>query len=98
MISRRWTAEEKIAIVLERLGGQSSLGEICREHQISKAQYYRWRDKFLEDGQKVLSNGGRADEVKVLRAMVAKLKKIIGRQAIAIELLKKTDEFLWGRC
>ncbi len=34
------------------------VAEICREHQISQALYYRWRDRFLEAGQKGLSNGG----------------------------------------
>lgn len=94
MKARKWSAEEKLAIVLEGLRGQRSVAEICREHQISQALYYRWRDKFLEAGQKALSNGGSGDEVKMLRSKVAKLEKIIGRQAIAIELLKKTDELL----
>jgi len=30
---RRWTAEEKMAIVLEGIKGQKSVAEICREHQ-----------------------------------------------------------------
>lgn len=64
------------------------MAEICREHQISQVLYYCWRDKFLEAGQKALSNGGPSDEVKALRAKVEKLEKIIGRQTIAIELLK----------
>lgn len=42
----------------------------------------------MEAGQKALSNGGPSDEVKALRAKVEKLEKIIGRQTIAIELLK----------
>lgn len=86
---RKWSSEEKMAIVLEGLKGQKSVAEICREHQISQALYYRWRDRFLEDGQKGLSNGGGEDETKVLRAQVEKLEKIIGRQRIAFEALKK---------
>ncbi len=51
--------------------------------------YYRWPDRFLEAGQKGLSNGGSEDETKVLQAQIEKLEKIIGRQTIAIEALKK---------
>ncbi len=86
-----------MAIVLEGLRGQKSVAEICREHQISQALYYRWRDRFLEAGQKGLSNGGSEDETKVLQAQIEKLEKIIGRQTIAIEVLKKTQELIFGR-
>ena len=43
----------------------------------------------MEAGQKGLSNGGGEDETKVLQAQIEKLEKIIGRQTIAIEALKK---------
>ncbi|MDD8030927.1 MAG: transposase [Acidobacteriota bacterium] len=89
MKQRKWGSEEKMGIVLEGLKGQKSVAEICREHQISQALYYRWRDRFLEAGQKGLSNGDSEDEMKVLQAQIEKLEKIIGRQTIAIEALKK---------
>jgi len=50
----------------------------------------------LEAGQKGLSNGGGEDE-KALQAQIEKLEKIIGRQTIAIEVLKKTQELIFGR-
>ena len=52
---RQWSSEEKMAIVLEGLKGEKSVAEICREHQISQALYYRWRDRFF---------GGRSEGVK----------------------------------
>ncbi len=78
-----------MAIVLEGLKGEKSVAEICREHQINQALYYRWRDRFLEAGQKGLSNGGSEDETKVRQAQIEKLKKITGQQTIAVEALKK---------
>jgi transposase-like protein len=94
---RKWSSEEKMAIVLEGLKGEKSVAEICREHQISQALYYRWRDRFLEAGQKGLSNGGSEDETKALQAQIEKLEKIIGRQTIAIEALKKTQQLISGK-
>ncbi len=64
------------------------VADICREHQISQALHYRWRDRFLEAGQKGLSDGGGEDE-KALQAQIEKLEKIIGHQTIAIEALRK---------
>jgi len=41
--------------------------------------------------------GGSEDEAKVLRAQVEKIEKIIRRQTIAIEALKKTQELISGK-
>jgi transposase-like protein len=92
MKKRNWSVEEKLAIVLEGLKERRSVVEICREHGISQTLYYRWRDKFLEGGKKGLANGHRDDQAH--RAEIEKLQKIIGKQAIQIEILKKTAELL----
>lgn len=97
MKMRKWSPEEKLAIVLEGIRGTRSLAEICREHQVSQTLYYQWRDKFLEAGQKALAGGAGAEGDKALRVKIEKLEKIIGRQAIAIEALKKTDELISGK-
>ncbi len=94
MRKRSWSSEEKLAIVLEGLKEKRSVAEICREYQISQALYYRWRDKFLEAGKKGLMNGS-SDE-RFYKGEIEKLEKIIGKQAIQIEILKKTEE-LFGR-
>ena len=92
---RRWTPEEKMAIVLEGLKEKRAVAEICREHQISQTLYYRWRDKFLEGGKKALVNGSSDDNV--YKAEIEKLQRIIGKQAIQIEILKKTEELFARR-
>jgi len=51
MKRRYLSEEEKMAIVLAGLKGEQSIAEICREHQISQSQYYKWRDRFLEAGK-----------------------------------------------
>lgn len=94
---RKWTAEEKMAIVLEGIKGLKLVAEICREHQIIQALFYRWHDRFLEAGQKGLPNGAGLDESKTLRAEIEKLQRNIGRQTIAIEALKKTQELISGK-
>lgn len=95
MKQRRWTAEEKVAIVMEGLKEKRSVADICREHKISQTLYYRWRDKFLEGGKKGLVNG--AGDDNIYKAEIEKLQKIIGKQAIQIEILKKTEELFGTR-
>lgn len=92
MKTRIWTAEEKMGIVLEGIKGSKSISEICREHQIHQSLYYKWRDKFLEGGKKGLINGGTNENTYKLE--IEKLQKIIGKQTVQIEILKKTENWL----
>ena len=80
MKQRKWSAEEKFAIVLEGLKGKRAVADICREHQISQTLFYRWK--------RALSNGVSGEDA--YKAEIEKLQKIIGKQAIQIEILKKT--------
>ena len=89
MKRREFSVETKVAIVLEGLRGETSIAELCRKHQISETMYYRWRDKFLEGGQSAFVRGKSTKE-KELEAKIGELEKIIGKQTVYIEILKKT--------
>ncbi len=89
MQRRTWTADEKLAIVIVGLKQTQSVAELCREHQISQTQYYKWRDAFLEGGKQALM-GARHDTAKQLERKVEQLEQIIGKQTVALEVLKKT--------
>jgi len=90
---RKWTTDEKLAIVLEGIRQQKSVSEICREHQIAQSQYYKWRDKFFEGGRNALLSGNSSSN-NGHQAQIEKLQKIIGKQAIQLEMLKKTEDLL----
>jgi len=92
MKRRHFSPEEKMAIILTGLKGEQSVAEICRQYQISQVQYYRWRDRFLEGGKNALAYGAPSKKETLLKAEVERLQKIIGKQAIQIEVLKKTEE------
>ncbi len=50
---RKYTAEEKIRIVLEGLQGESTIAELCRREGINQNLYYRWSKEFLEAGKTI---------------------------------------------
>ena len=52
---RKFSAEEKIRIVLEGLRGEESIAELCRRVGIVQNLYYRWSKDFLEAGKKRLA-------------------------------------------
>jgi transposase-like protein len=83
------TLEEKLSIVLEGIKGEVSVSEICRKYGLSQSVYYKWRDKFYEGGKKALSNTSGSIMPKTDQAKIEELEKVIGRQTIVIEVLKK---------
>ena len=52
---RRFSAEDKIRIVLEGLRGEDSIAELCRREGSVQNLYYRWSKDFLEAGKKRLA-------------------------------------------
>src|SRR5215471_12409915 len=57
---RRFSAEEKVRIVLEGLRGEQSVAELCRREGLAPNLYYRWSKEFLEAGSSDKLAHGRA--------------------------------------
>ena len=51
---RKFSAEEKVRIVLEGIRGEESIATLCRREGIVANLYYRWSKEFLEAGKKRL--------------------------------------------
>ena len=47
---RKFSAQQKLEVVLAGLRGDRSVKEVCRDHEIAETLYYSWRDKLLEVG------------------------------------------------
>ena len=50
---RRWTAGEKLRIVLAGLDGTIEISELCRREGINPTQYYGWKKQLLGSAAKV---------------------------------------------
>jgi transposase len=91
---RRFSAEDKIGIVLEGLRGEDSIAELCRREGINQNLYYRWSQDFLEAGKKRLSGDttreANTNEVKELRSQARQLKEVLAEQILENRLLKKS--------
>jgi transposase-like protein len=84
------TVEEKFSIVFEGLKENTNIAELCRRHGISQTSFYKWRDKFLEGGKTSLAaNGAGSTASDAEKAKVAELERVIGQQAVEIQVLKK---------
>ena len=91
---RKFSAEEKIRIVLEGLRGEETVAELCRKEGIAQNLYYRWSKEFLEAGKKRLAGDtareATSDEVKDLRAEARQLKEALAEATLENRLLKKS--------
>ena len=45
---KKYSAEEKIRIVIEGLRGETTIAELCRREGINANLYYKWSKDFLE--------------------------------------------------
>lgn len=76
---RKFSAEEKIRIVLEGFKGEESVSGICRSEGIAPALYYRWSKDFLKAGKKRLMGDtmreANTSEVKELRGRTPTSRK-----------------------
>ena len=91
---RRFSAEEKVRIVLEGLRGEQSVAELCRREGLAPNLYYRWSKEFLEAGKKRLlgdtTREATAPEVKGLRDENTRLKQVLAETVLENRLLKKS--------
>ena len=83
---RKFTAQQKIEIVLASLRGPKTMTELCREHEIADSLLRKWREQFLAAGAERLSGRAERTEVDELRARVSKLERALGRKTMEVEV------------
>ena len=95
---RKFTAEEKIRIVLDGLRGEAGIADLCRKEGIHPTMYYKWSKAFLEAGKRQLNGDtvreAGSDEVKELRMENDSLKMVVAELMLHNRQLKKTSEDL----
>ena len=91
---RKFSAEDKIRIVLEGLRGEVPVSEVCRVEGIAPTMYYRWSKSFLEAGKNGLTRDTKRDatteEVKKLKEENDFLKKALADSVLEVQRLKKS--------
>ena len=91
---KKYSAEEKIRIVVAGLRGEDSIAELCRREGIAESLYYSWSKEFLEAGKKRLAGDtarqASSGEVKDLRREMRDLKEALAEQMLENRLLKKS--------
>ena len=91
---KKYSAEEKIRIVLEGLRGEESIAELCRREGINPNMYYKWSKEFLEAGKARLTGDTKREatssEVAGLRHENEQLKQVVAELLLKNRVLKKS--------
>ena len=91
---KKYSAEEKIRIVLGGLRGESTIAELCRREGIHPNMYYKWSKEFLEAGKQRLTGDTKrqADnqEVQSMHTENEQLKQLVAELSLKNRVLKKS--------
>jgi len=91
---RKFTAEEKIRIVLEGFRRDTPIRDLCRREGIRPSTYYAWLKDFMEAGKdrltRDISRDATKGEVQELKRENARLKQVVAELSLQVHVLKKT--------
>lgn len=91
---KRYTAEEKIRIVMEGIRGDDPISTICRREGIHANMYYKWLKSFMEAGKERLKGeekrGATHGEVDELKRDKDRLKQLVADLSVENMVLKKS--------
>ena len=91
---RKFTAEEKIRIVLEGFRRDTPIRDLCHREGIKPSTYYAWLKDFMEAGKERLTHNITRDatksEVQELKRDNARLNTLVAELSLQVHVLKKT--------
>lgn len=88
-MKRRWTLEEKVAILTEAKSG--NIVDVCRKHNLSTGSFYNWKKKFDTKGEEGLkvNYDNRSSEMKKAEEEIRILRKLLADKEIELEVQKE---------
>jgi transposase len=88
---KKYSAEEKVRIVLEGLRGEEKIAELCRREGIHQNMYYKWSKEFLEAGKQRLTGDTQraadSQEVQEMRSENEQLKAVVAELTLKNRVL-----------
>jgi transposase len=89
---RRFTTEQKLAVVAETMQPGMSISYVARRHGLSPSLVFRWRRLMTEGGHEAVRADDEvvpASDVRRLEERVRELERLLGRKTLEVEVLKE---------
>ena len=88
---RRWSAEEKAAMVQETWAPGMSVSLVARRHGIAPNQLFTWRRLYASGALSAVGAGEEvvaASEYRALQHQVRELQRLLGKKTLETEVLR----------
>jgi putative transposase len=82
-------SESQIMAILKQAEGGLPVPELCRQHGISRASFYKWRSRYGGMDVSMIS------EMKALAEENRRLKKMYAEVQLSNEIIKEALEKKW---
>ena len=82
-------SDSQILSILKQAEGGAPVPELCREHGMSSATFYKWRTKFGGMDASMVAR------LKVLEDESRRLKKMYAEERLKADILKEAIEKKW---
>ncbi len=97
---RRWSAEEKLAMVRESFEPGKSVSMVARRHGVNPNQLFHWR-KLYQDGSLSAVSAGEevvpASELSDALKQIRELQRLLGKKTMENEILREAVEVAKSR-
>lgn len=89
---RKWTAAEKLRIVMAGIQKDVDVAELCRREGINPTQYYGWKKQLLSSAGKVFDDKREKSSAEEARkeARIQRLERVVAEITAENLELKKT--------
>src|SRR5271169_6478655 len=89
---RRWSVDQKLAVLQEATQPGMTISYVARRHGIAPSLVFGWRRRMTEGGKEAI----RADdsvvaksEVRALERRIQELERVLGRKTLENEILRE---------
>lgn len=86
---KQYSAQEKVAILRERLLEGKPLSEVCERHQLQPTVFYGWQKTFFENGAAAFERKNKRAEEGKDRQIAALQEKLASKNEVIAELMEE---------
>ena len=97
---RRWSADEKLAMVRESFEPGKTVSMVPRQHGVNPNQLFHWRKLFQDGSLSAVSAGEEvvpASELSDALKQIKELQRLLGKKTMENEILREAVEVMKSR-
>ena len=89
---RRWSVDQKLAILAEAAQPGMSISYVARRHGISSSMVFGWRRRMTEGGKEAVRADDEVvarEQVRALEKRIRELERVLGKKTLENEILRE---------